>query len=743
MQDFTAPAGAKKWRPDAEKTLKNQGFVTFLLPSSEKIRQPLPRLCFLLFPVGFPYNFSMTRLKKMLKGKYFLNWILAFLVILLLPVIFGMIIYLAALNNLRDEMDLNQSQYMHQKSSQITALTQESFYRCYTALSNNAASQYAKGGDAALLPSVSLSLSRTMNASSNYQTAFLFFPKQGKLIGTNSETEASNSASVEAVSGIPYEDFVRICENPPSGTWNSFYFSEENQLAVYLTNFGSQKADAPLMFLFLNFNKFRTLLHSEVGTVYIIQNTGGYLSSDGEEMPEEIAAAYRSAHSTISEKTETENFYTYSQYAEKTGLYLTYAVKKSYFSQRLSPLRLYLFLYIGICLVGGALFAFFVTRRQYRPVAEVFDLINEDSPIDSEFGALKTHIQTLQREKEKSEYQEKQLEEVSRNVTLHALLKGRIRAIDPDADLDLSKFGIEDRFPYYLVTAFEVEDLGSFTALQEAGEVSNAVDYLFELMRQVIENSYGKEYDYMVGEVDGNLICLLNTEEDSLQTLSVVSETARRICAYFYDSGKILLTANISGFCSEKAGLIESYSQIRILSEFRNNIGTDKKVITWEEFNTKNALTNADIYKNEAYIKSLLDEHNYQLAQEELKKILKQSRSEGGDESEKGSDYARQLTDKVIAFIELNYSDPQLAVGGIAETLDVNLSYMSRVFKNNTGKGILEYISEVRIDAACRYLDQGYSLKEAAELVGYYTQRSFQRAFEKVKGMKPGQYKNS
>lgn len=682
----------------------------------------------------------MDRLKHMLKGKYFLTWILAFLVVLLLPVIFGVLIYMAALHNLTNEMDLNQNQYMRQKSSQITALTQESFYRCYTALSNNAANLYASSGDDSYLPTVSLSLSRTMNASSNYSDAFLYFPKQKKLIGTNSVTDTENAASVEAISKIPYDAFTRICDNPPTGTWNSFYFSEQNGLAVYITNFGSGKKEAPLMLLYLDYNKFQSLLHSDVGTVYIIQDDGGYLSSDGKAMPEEIASAYQTAHSTISEKTETPNYYAYSQYAEKTGLYLTYAVAKDYFSQRLAPLRLYLFLYIGICLVGGALIAFFVTRRQYRPVKEIYSLIDEDSPIDSEFGALKTHIQTLQKEKEKSEYQEKQLEEVSKNVTMHALLKGRIRAIDPDADMDLSRYGITDRFEHYIVVAFEVEDLGNFTALEETANVSGAIDYLFQLMKQVIENSYGKEYDHMTGEVDGSLICLLNTEEESDEELLHIVETARRICAYFHDSSQIILTANISSFCDTKPELTEAYSQIRILSEFRNNIGTDKKVITWVEFDSGNALTNADIYKNEAYIKSLLDEHNYQTAQDELKKILKQQKAAEGDDSEQGSDYAKQLVDKVKGHIDLNYADPQLSVNGIAETLDVNLSYMSRVFKTYSGKGILEYINEVRIRAACGYLDQGYSLKEASEMVGYYTQRSFQRAFEKVMNMKPGQY---
>ncbi len=683
----------------------------------------------------------MERLNKMLKGKYFLTWILAFLVILLLPVIFGVIIYLAGLDNLKKEMDLNQNQYMHQKSSQITALTQESFYRCYTALSNNAADQYAKSGDEAYLPTVSLSLSRTMNASSNYSDAFLYFPKQKKLVGTNSVTNTDASASIEAVSSIPYADFVTICENPPSATWNSFYFSEERGLAVYITCFGSGNKEDPLMLLYLDYNQFKALLHSDVGIVYIIQEAGGYLSSDGKGMPEEVAGAYQAAHSTKSEKTETDLYYIYSRYAEKTGLYLTYAVKKSYFSQRLAQLRLYLYLYIGVCLIGGALIAFFVTPRQYRPVKEIYNLIDSDSPIDSEFGALKTHIQTLLKEKEKSEYQEKQLEEVSKNVTLHALLKGRIRAIDPDAEMDLSPYGISDRFEHYIVTAFEVEDLGSFTELEKASDVSSAIDYLFQLIRQVIENSYGKEYDHMIGEVDGNLICLLNPEEDTPSELAHIAETARRICAYFHDSSGTILSANISGFCDTKSELTEAYAQLRILSEFRNNIGTDKKVISWEEFNTKNALTNADVYKNEAYIKSLLDEHNYQTAQEELKKILKQQKTAEGDDSERGSDYAKQLIEKVTSYIDLNYADSQLSVNGIAEHLNVNMSYLSRVFKNGTGKGILEYINEARVHAACKYLEQGYSVKESSELVGYYTQRSFQRAFEKVMGVKPGQYK--
>lgn len=78
----------------------------------------------------------------------------------------------------------------------------------------------------------------------------------------------------------------------------------------------------------------------------------------------------------------------------------------------------------------------------------------------------------------------------------------------------------------------------------------------------------------------------------------------------------------------------------------------------------------------------------------------------------------------------------------IAEKLGMNLSYLCREFKKNTGKTIGEYINERKISEAKRLLratDQ--SLVEISDTLGFSSQSYFHRVFKRLTGYTPTEYR--
>lgn len=109
--------------------------------------------------------------------------------------------------------------------------------------------------------------------------------------------------------------------------------------------------------------------------------------------------------------------------------------------------------------------------------------------------------------------------------------------------------------------------------------------------------------------------------------------------------------------------------------------------------------------------------------------------------SQKCHSESNELIVIIQNYIEQNYTDPDLSVSSIADALGRNPSYLSRVFKNTTGEGLLDYINRYRITKARNLMQQNqYTITEISELVGYPNTRTFRRAFTKLLGELPSKY---
>lgn len=105
-------------------------------------------------------------------------------------------------------------------------------------------------------------------------------------------------------------------------------------------------------------------------------------------------------------------------------------------------------------------------------------------------------------------------------------------------------------------------------------------------------------------------------------------------------------------------------------------------------------------------------------------------------------DSKQNLVNESLEYIEHHYHE-QMSVGDIAKALGTSISYLSRIFKENTGETIIRTINNKRIEKAKAYLrETDYKVYEVADILGFENVTYFSRFFKKHTGMSPKEYKD-
>ncbi len=102
------------------------------------------------------------------------------------------------------------------------------------------------------------------------------------------------------------------------------------------------------------------------------------------------------------------------------------------------------------------------------------------------------------------------------------------------------------------------------------------------------------------------------------------------------------------------------------------------------------------------------------------------------------------LMDKIQKHLQYNYMMYDISLDSVSEMLNMNASYFSSLFKKCFGVNFVDYLTELRMNAAKELLaDPLRSTAEVAALVGYESPNYFARAFKKKTGLTPTEYRRS
>ena len=97
----------------------------------------------------------------------------------------------------------------------------------------------------------------------------------------------------------------------------------------------------------------------------------------------------------------------------------------------------------------------------------------------------------------------------------------------------------------------------------------------------------------------------------------------------------------------------------------------------------------------------------------------------------------------VDKYIQKHLGD-DLSLVTLSEKVYLNPSYLSRRYKELTGKNITDTITEARMTRAAQLLDdEQFKVRNVAEMVGFASAAHFSRVFKKHTGMTPQEYRDN
>ncbi len=113
------------------------------------------------------------------------------------------------------------------------------------------------------------------------------------------------------------------------------------------------------------------------------------------------------------------------------------------------------------------------------------------------------------------------------------------------------------------------------------------------------------------------------------------------------------------------------------------------------------------------------------------------------------ADAARPVSRNVLLrkqfeeYIASEYTDSGLCVAGAAERFKLSESYFSMMFKELLGEPFSVYLETLRLQKAAALMREGNkTVEEVAAAVGYNNSTTFRRAFKRVNGLSPVQYRS-
>lgn len=110
-------------------------------------------------------------------------------------------------------------------------------------------------------------------------------------------------------------------------------------------------------------------------------------------------------------------------------------------------------------------------------------------------------------------------------------------------------------------------------------------------------------------------------------------------------------------------------------------------------------------------------------------------------ENENDKRDGKQLGSQVMEYVQQNYQDPDLNISITALHFNMTPSYLSALFKEETGLSLLDYINHTRVEHVKELLEEGWNLTEISERTGFRSSGALIRVFKKETGVTPGQMK--
>jgi AraC-like DNA-binding protein len=257
--------------------------------------------------------------------------------------------------------------------------------------------------------------------------------------------------------------------------------------------------------------------------------------------------------------------------------------------------------------------------------------------------------------------------------------------------------------------------------------VSSTVEGIYNINTAYQQALSAMEYRYLIGK--GSIIPY---QDISIKKFTYNNSFNSKNSLILMSYVKENIHEDISAIINEiiHNSMIDSNSSLSVIECFKYDlINTINKIIY--EINAM------EPEKKNNYVHCLIHAETFDEFQEVLKSTLIQLKKFWDESKEQFT-----ICDKAEELIHECYMDINLNNSIIADKLNISPSYLSKLFKNQKNISLLDYLYQVRLSYAKRFLrETNLTVEEIASKTGFISNSALTKAFKKYEGITPGSYR--
>lgn len=691
--------------------------------------------------------------RRMLKRKLHITrvvlwgWILSYMAVMIVPLLFGAIIYMYALGTIRDEIQTLQQQAFVQVKYNLENML-ENLYKVSYALSSSAYNSgiYVKREDGSGQRSMSMAqVQKTMGsygiANNNIKGIYMYFPENDYLLtGTLTYKYERLREHSERFLGLTENEFMSICQDD-SSSLKIIGADSENQQLYYVYK-GREFKGNIIVFMPLNMDVLRDMTK--------IDNTGVFLLLGGKRLwLGGMAADVPEAFPELSlgqdmDSRKVDSVYWMGQALDSREDYLATCIDGDNYFGKIVGMRRILFAYLAVSMVLGGVGTWFFSRRHYTPVEKLMEGVEQSYDRgESEYKIITDYYASMKNQYETSRQELKESREDIRDSRLTRLLRGSNEKFSYDLWRKLDADGVFLKGSYLLAgVLMHDEERGRWPAAAgDKGSGTERGDY--QLNRFIVDNILtevlSNKYTVISGEVDGFLVYLIHFG-DMPEDMDRLTQNIEYAIYYIEQFFHIHLTVNLSRVSEDIRRIGNAFDEVKLLQEYRDWAETDDiRIRTASKlyFPEEDELESVNHYNKYNEMVRLMKSGDYEKVDAILKELL--GKADASEHRPAGTARKDRMVREIVDYIENHYDDWQLSGKMFAEQYQVSLSYLSQIFKKEKGVGLLDYINQIRYTKAKAMIESGATIQEAARRAGYATAQPLRRLFRQFEGVTPSQ----
>lgn len=481
-------------------------------------------------------------------------------------------------------------------------------------------------------------------------------------------------------------------------------------------------------------------------------------------------------------------------------------IPTGYIKESVNQIRNVTILVASISIVLSIVLTLYIINGLYKPMNKILSYINiigdkktaiTRSGNSNEFTLINSIIDYVYKENQVLQDNFEKNKPMLQDKYIYDIINGKVSSDYEKVGLEI---GIDLPHPYYQVIVYDIGEETPHSLKKYKRLFKEDTRNMMEIARQTL---YGQCCYYFLDKDDQTIVSLLNAPK-SFYERSGINDYLEKIQKYFMEKSDLpyvigigqsyqgirnCYQSYIDALETIKYQIVKGQNSVIYIDEVRNSTGAvitypieqETRLITitksgncksvmeilesiWEENLSEKELSpemvdnlfhalastairtifemrltneqvlpdNQNVYKEMEHRKSIEEKKEY---------IIQVFTAIALFASEKNHGHQNHILDKINQYLEENYRN-EISLDTVAEVVNLSTSYLSFIFKENSGLNFVDYVNQFRLKKAKELLENSsYNISQIAELSGYSSANSFSKVFKKYNGISPGQYR--